>query len=106
MKQFSEFSAKKQFQKDQKKNFEAHFGKKGFFLYATQYTKKLANTGKLCCDTVLHEYQFFLWEFNIGKMDEKWSVMIHQQQALKGDNEKFHKKAIKLSLREGFIYIQ
>ena len=28
-------------------------------------------------------------------MDEMWSVMI-KYQALKGDNEKFHKKAIKV----------
>ena len=45
-------------------------------------------------DTVLEQNPFFLWEFNVGKMDEKKSLMINQWQALKDQNKYFTKKAI------------
>ena len=83
-----------------KKNFEAHFCHKYFLvLQVIQYMRKFSNSRERSCDTVLHAYQFFLWEFNMEKMYEKWSVMINQQQALKGDNEKFHKKRLKQQKR-------
>ena len=46
-------------------------------------------------DTVLEQNPFFLWEFNMEKMDEKKSLMINQWQALKG-NDKYSTKAIKV----------
>ena len=40
-------------------------------LYTLYYTRKQLNKRKRVCDTVLGKNSFFLWEFNMGKMDEK-----------------------------------
>ena len=46
-------------------------------------------------DTVLEQKPFFLWEFDMRKIDEKYSLMINQWQALKDDNKYFTKKRLK-----------
>ena len=40
-------------------------------LYTLYYTRKQLNKRKRVCDTILGKNPFFLWEFNMGKMDEK-----------------------------------
>ena len=65
--------------KKTKKKFLGHASETRVFSFCMPHnTQKLSNTEKLSCGTVLHAYQFFLWEFNMGKMDEMWSVMINK----------------------------
>ena len=52
--------------------FGAHLPDTFFLnLYTLYYTRKQLNERKRVCDTVLGKNTFFLWEFNMGKMDEK-----------------------------------
>ena len=52
--------------------FGAHLSDTFFLnLYTLYYTRKQLNKRKRVCDTVLGNNPFFLWEFNMGKMDEK-----------------------------------
>ena len=52
--------------------FKAHLSDTFFLnLYTLYYTRKQLNKRKRVCDIVLGKTPFFLWEFNMGKMDEK-----------------------------------
>ena len=68
-------------------------------LYTLYYTRKQLNKRKRVCDTVLAKNPFFLWEFNMGKMDEKQSLMINQQKALIVYNQYSTKKRLKQKKR-------
>ena len=46
--------------------------------FTSYYTRKQLNKRKRVCDIVLGKNPFFLWEFNMGKMNAKQSVMINQ----------------------------
>ena len=52
--------------------FGAHLSDTFFLnLYTLYYTRNQLNKRKRVCDTFLEQNPFFLWDFNMGKMDEK-----------------------------------